>query len=104
MKNKIEITRSFSQKVSLPDNQYQMRDFFCSAKTEVPEDEVADKSKELDKLCQREVEKSIEEYLKAKEPKSPEAIEAIKQWEEHQRLVSETGDIKAEEEKSKTLQ
>jgi len=101
MKNKIEITRSFSQKVSLPENQYQMRDFFCSAKTEVPEDEVADKSKELDKLCQREVEKSIEEYLKAREPKSPEAVEAIKQWEEHQELISKVDNIKAEEQQAK---
>jgi hypothetical protein len=60
-KTKIEIARSYSQKVNL--GNYTTADFFMSAKSEVDESEVEKKSKELYDLCRREVEKSIEEYL-----------------------------------------
>ncbi len=79
----IEITRSFSQKVSMPDNQYQMRDFFMSAKAEVSEDEVEEKSKELNELCQREVEKSIQSYLdEAAAKQSERARQLGEEWQE----------------------
>jgi len=70
MKKTIEITRSYSQKVKIGD--YLTADFFMSAKAEVAESEMAEKSKELNELCQKEVQESIEEYLdKMKVKKEP---------------------------------
>ncbi len=69
----IEIARSYAQKVSVPNNRFEMRDFFMSAKVEVDESEVEEKSKELYDLCRREVEKSIKEYLEEQaQPQSPQ--------------------------------
>jgi hypothetical protein len=52
-KTKIEIARSYSQKVNL--GNYTTADFFMSAKSEVDESEAEEKSKELYDLCRREV-------------------------------------------------
>lgn len=60
----MEIVRSYSQKLNL--GNYTTCDFFCSAKAEVDEKEVAAKSKELNEFCLNEVEKSIKEYLEPK--------------------------------------
>ena len=65
-KNIIEIARSYSFKKNLGD--YQMADFFCSAKMEVPEKEATKTSKKLFKFCQKEVKKSIEDFLATKTP------------------------------------
>jgi len=96
-KKTIEITRSYSQKIKI--GEYLTADFFMSAKTEAAENEVEEKSKELDKLCQAEVKKSIEEYIEANKPKTPDQIAEVEKWNEHYKLISETEEIEREEEK-----
>ena len=56
----VEIARSFSFKLNL--GNYQMADFFCSEKAEVPEKEAVKKSEALYQFCKSEVLKSVEEY------------------------------------------
>ncbi|MDD5551282.1 MAG: hypothetical protein PHS34_08485 [Candidatus Omnitrophica bacterium] len=56
----IEIARSYSQKLNL--GNYQVADFFCSAKCECEDNEAETKAKELYDFCKREVEKSIEDF------------------------------------------
>ena len=51
MDKKIEITRSYSQKVKIGD--YLTADYFCSAKAEIGENEVAGKSKEIDEVVKK---------------------------------------------------
>ena len=64
MKNKkekiIEVCRSFSYKMSLPN--YENRDFFASFKQEATESEAVEVSEKLLKLAQDEVEKSVNNY------------------------------------------
>ena len=72
----VEVARSFSYKLNLGD--YQMADFFCSQKAEVPEEEAESKSRELYVFCRNEVAKSVEEYKRAIEPKKPEPPAVIK--------------------------
>ena len=55
-----EITRSFSYKLNL--GNYQTADFFCSQKSEVPEDQAEEKSEALYQFCKEEVMKSVDEY------------------------------------------
>ena len=62
----IEITRSFSQKKNL--GNYETLDSFCSAKIECDINEVEEKSKMLDEIVQREVNKTLAGLIKAKEP------------------------------------
>lgn len=76
---KILITRSFSQKKQV--KEYEPVEFFCSATTEVedeelikegilPEAAMKNASATLDKFVQLEVEKSLNDYLAARLPKS----------------------------------
>lgn len=62
----IEITRAFSQKKNL--GNYEMQDSFCSAKIECDISEVEEKSKMLDEIVQREVNKTLAGLNKVKEP------------------------------------
>ena len=75
MVNKIEVTRSFSQKIKIGD--YLTADFFSSAKAEVPEEEAEKESEKLYAFVRNEVKKSIKAYLDEKNDK------AIKDWSEH---------------------
>jgi len=58
----IEIARSFSQKVSNPNNRFENMDFFCSAKKEIPVEGSIEISEQLFAFCQDEVEKSVRNY------------------------------------------
>ena len=62
----IEITRSFSQKKNL--GNYETLDSFCSAKIECDINEVEEKSKMLDEIVQREVNKTLAGLTKQPEP------------------------------------
>ena len=62
----IEITRSFSQKKNL--GNYETLDSFCSAKIECDIKDVEEKSKMLDEIVQREVNKTLAGLSKVKEP------------------------------------
>lgn len=64
----IEITRAFSQKKNL--GNYETMDSFCSAKIECDISQVEEKSKMLDEIVQREVNKS----LAGLEPKKQEGL------------------------------
>ena len=73
---KVEIARSFSFKLNL--GGYQTADFFCSQKSEVPEEEAEKKSEELYKFCQKEVFKNLKEYIeKYKEKDVKELYDAL---------------------------
>ena len=58
----VEITRSFTYKLNC--GNYQMADFFCSQKAEVPEDEAEKISEQLYEFCKSEVIKSVNAYKK----------------------------------------
>ena len=58
----IEICRSFSQKVSNPQNRYENMDFFASAKAEVGEADKEKVSEELYAFVKDEVSKSVYAY------------------------------------------
>lgn len=62
MKKLTEIARSFTYKLNT--GNYTSRDFFCSQKLEVPEDEAEATSERLFNFCREEVMKSVKEYLK----------------------------------------
>jgi len=66
MENKIEIARSFSFKLSLPN--YQNADFFCSQKKECLESEAGEASKALYEFCRNEVIRDVNEYKKQLKP------------------------------------
>jgi hypothetical protein len=72
----IEITRAFSQKKNL--GNYEMQDSFCSAKIECPIEEVEEKSKMLDEIVQREVNKSLAGLTKQPEPQGLVVEEELK--------------------------
>ena len=94
-KNKsIEITRSYSQKVSHPTNRFENSDFFCSAKAEVGEDEAIKKSAELFKICQSEVEKSIKEYQERPQVNVEELRKKGEEFQERYNKESELQEIK----------
>lgn len=63
---KIEICRSFSHRINV--GNYEHKDSFCSAKIECDISEVEEKSKMLDEIVQREVNKTLAGLVKAKEP------------------------------------
>lgn len=63
---KIEICRSFSHRINV--GNYEHKDSFCSAKIECDISQVEEKSKMLDEIVQREVNKSLAGLVKAKEP------------------------------------
>lgn len=58
--NLIEIARSFSYKKNL--GNYQVADFFCSAKKEVPEEDAEKTSEALYQFAKKEVVKSLNEF------------------------------------------
>lgn len=61
-KQLVEVCRSFSFKLNV--GNFESRDFFCSQKAEVPEDEVEETSRKLHHFCKMEVIKSVNQYLK----------------------------------------
>lgn len=63
---KIEICRSFSHRINV--GNYEHQDSFCSAKIECDISEVEEKSKMLDEIVQREVNKTLAGLNKVKEP------------------------------------
>ncbi len=69
----IEIARSYSRKLDI--GNYQNIDIFCSAKSEVGENEREKTSEELYNFCKSEVEKSVAEYLEEKR------MAGVKLWE-----------------------
>jgi hypothetical protein len=72
----IEITRAFSQKRNL--GNYETQDSFCSAKIECPIEEVEEKSKMLDEIVQREVNKTLAGLTKQPEPQGLVVEEELK--------------------------
>jgi hypothetical protein len=72
----IEITRAFSQKKNL--GNYEMQDSFCSAKIECDISQVEEKSKMLDEIVQREVNKSLAGLIKQPEPQGLVIEEELK--------------------------
>ncbi len=95
MKNTIEITRSYSQKVNI--GNYQTLDFFMSASAEVAEDEVLEKSQELNELCRNEVRKSIEEYLNKPKVNREELMVEGEKFQKKYNKESVQEEIKVEE-------
>ena len=87
----IEIARSFSRKISNPNNKYENMDYFCSAKKEIPESQAEEVSEELFKFCEGEVMKSVGEYgmehlpaektEKVEEKKEPSLRKSNRGWE-----------------------
>ena len=59
----VEVVRSFSFKLSLPN--YQNADFFCSQKKECPESEAEKVSEQLYEFCRNQVIKNVNEYKKS---------------------------------------
>jgi len=57
----IEVCRSFSYKLNA--GHYETRDFFCSQKAEVSEEEAEKTSEKLYEFCKSEVIKSVNSYL-----------------------------------------
>jgi hypothetical protein len=72
----IEITRAFSQKRNL--GNYETMDSFCSAKIECDINEVEEKSKMLDEIVQREVNKTLAGLTKQPEPQGLVVEEELK--------------------------
>ena len=72
----IEITRSFSQKKNL--GNYETMDSSCSAKIECDIIEVEEKSKMLDEIVQREVNKTLAGLTKQPEPQGLVVEEELK--------------------------
>ncbi|HDY66235.1 MAG TPA: hypothetical protein ENH85_00435 [Candidatus Scalindua sp.] len=95
MDKKIEITRSYSQKVKIGD--YLTADYFCSAKSEVAEEKAGEKSKELDELCRNEVRKSIEGYLNKPKVNREKLMEDGEKWQGNYNQQSAQEEIKVEE-------
>jgi len=56
----VEVARSFSFKLNV--GNFESRDFFCSQKREVPEEDAVKISEELYKFCEDEVMKSVYSY------------------------------------------
>lgn len=72
----IEITRAFSQKKNL--GNYETLDSFASAKIECDINEVEEKSKMLDEIVQREVNKTLAGLTKQPEPQGLVIEEELK--------------------------
>ena len=91
----IEIARSFSRKINL--GNYEVADFFTSAKMEVPEKEADATSQELFNFCRKETERSANEYLdELREKKSAEAQRIGEMWRERYVEECEATEINAE--------
>ena len=61
----VEIARSFSYKLNV--GNYESRDFFCSQKSECPENQAEEKSEALYQFCKQQVMKAVREYLRENE-------------------------------------
>jgi hypothetical protein len=72
----VEIARSFSFKLNA--GNYESRDFFCSQKAEVPENEAEKTSEKLYQFCKKEVMKSIADY---KAEMNKPRIPTVEEWE-----------------------
>jgi len=92
----VEIARSFSFKLNL--GGYQMADFFCSHKEEVPKEEAEKASEESYKFCKKEVLKSVNEYVKEKTPKPEIKINESRNYEERAKGVEKLCDDLKEKE------
>jgi len=92
----IEIVRSYSQKVqpTPPQNKFEMRDFFCSAKIEVPEKQIKKASEKLDKFVQDEVLTSVRNWQleNMPEPKEELQYEPIKPTAEEREMLQKEAD------------
>jgi len=89
-KEKIEVCRSYSQKVSNPKNKYENSDFFCSAKAEVLQEEFKEVSEDLYMRCRAEVIKSITMFEEERIDKD----KANQEWSEKaQELYNENSKI-----------
>ena len=66
----VEIARSFSYKLNV--GNFESRDFFCSHKAEVKEEEAEEASEKLHAFCKSEVIKSLNAYLKENNPEKEE--------------------------------
>ena len=61
----VTITRSFGRKLNMSAHggkQYETADIFISLTTEVPGNEIKESSAQLDKMCQKEVQKTIDAF------------------------------------------
>ena len=77
---KIEICRSFSHRINV--GNYEHKDSFCSAKIECDINEVEEKSKMLDEIVQREVNKTLAGLTKQPEPQGLVIEEELKFYKE----------------------
>ena len=76
----VTITRSYSRKISNPNNRYENSDYFCSKGEECYESEASQKSAEAHEFCKSEVESSINAYKEENKPAEKEiTIEPIKE-------------------------
>jgi len=95
----IEIARSFSFKLNLPN--YQNADFFCSQKAEVEEKEAEKTSEKLHSFCKREVIKSVNAFKKIMESHKETYLDSI--WHRDISEESQKVDYQAEEEEKDEL-
>ena len=89
-KQLVEIARSFSYKMGLPE--YSSVDFFCSQKTEAPVEDRDKASEDLYVFCKKEVERAVNEY---KEQRFGEVLKK-KGLEVPKEPVKDTDDVNAE--------
>ena len=91
-KQLIEICRSFAYKLNVP-GKYESRDFFCSQKIEVPEDQAEERSEKLHEFCRNEVMKSVADYKFESEPQN----KAVKMGNEFRERIADEGQHLEEE-------
>ena len=80
MEKLVEIARSFAYKLNC--GNYESRDFFCSQKVEVPENEAEETSKKLFHFCKLMVERDVKEYIEAHKPADEQIIDETPQVKE----------------------
>ena len=73
MEKLCEIARSFSYKLNIPG--YESRDFFCSQKMEVPENEAEETSKKLFHFCKQMVLRDVNEYIEEHKPEHEKVLD-----------------------------
>ena len=96
-KKLVEIARSFSYKLNT--GNYESRDFFCSQKIEVPENQAIEASEKLFEFCKDEVMKSVYNYKLENMPISVEP--AFKKSAQGLVAKSDVEDVIGEEKKFK---
>jgi len=95
----IEIARSFSFKLNLPN--YQNADFFCSQKAEVEAGEEKKVSEKLHSFCKSEVIKSVNAFKKIMEKHKETYLDSI--WHRDVAEESQKVDYQAAEEEKENL-